>query len=190
MYAMSKQPTLATNAQWAVESLLEDLAGKFPPTSRMGRQLYAERATLKRKGLGGFLLETQELLEFWSGEAQTLQECKDVALQRLIQARACAALGVRGVGELTFVVGVASELGVCELCEGDLDALQCCFGCHKRLCTSCNKSRVCYPMCLECVHIWIPRRVHALFAAYLSLPVGERTDEKWRLLQLQLVQSR
>lgn len=186
---MSSRSIARTDAEVAVEALLEGLAARFSPTSLSGRQLFAARATLKRKGLAAFLLETQEVLDSWRRQAQTLQEFKAVALQRYILLKSCAALGVQGVGELTLVAGSALALGVCELCEGELDALQWCFGCHKRLCAPCNKSRSCYPMCPACVLVWTPRRVQALFSACLSLPREERDEARWRQLQRQLVEE-
>jgi hypothetical protein len=184
---MKSQPFSRTGAQWGVEAMLERLAAKFPHDTPTGRLLSAELATLRRKGLGAFLLDTQALLDYWRGEAQLLQEITDVALLRSILAKAYAALGVKGAHALAFVIGPALDLGVCELCEGDLDAMQWCFGCHKKLCVACDKSGTCYPMCLACVPVWTPRRVRALFRTYLSLPREEQNEERWLQLQRQQV---
>jgi len=170
----------------AVLAGLQELAAKFPPTSREGRQLRADLATLKRKGLAAFLLETQALLDYWRGQALTLQEITCVALLRLILKKAYKVLGVRGAQELAIVTGSGLDLGVCECCEGDLDCIQRCFGCSKRLCQSCNKSRTCYPLCRACSSVWTAARIHALFRAFLSLASEEQTEERFLHLRSQL----
>ena len=93
-----------SSPELAVLAGLQELAAKFPPTSREGRQLRADLATLKRKGLAAFLLETQALLDYWRGQALTLQEITCVALLRLILKKAYKVLGVRG-GEVSGVLG-------------------------------------------------------------------------------------
>ena len=68
-----------SSPELAVLAGLQGLAAKFPPASREGRQLRAELATLERKGLAAFLLETQDLLDSWRGQALTLQESARMA---------------------------------------------------------------------------------------------------------------
>jgi len=101
-----KSRTFATaSAEEAVLVWLQSFAAKFPPTSREGRQLHAELATLRRKGLAVFLLETQELLDYWRVQAQTLQEIACVALLRFTLMKAYAVLEVRSVQEVLVVTG-------------------------------------------------------------------------------------
>ncbi len=183
---MNGHPHPSTGAEQAVLLGLQELAAKFPPTSREGRQLRAELATLKRKGLAAFLLETQDLLDYWRGQAQTLQEIASVALLRLILMKAYMVLGVRGLQELVIVTGPGLDLGVCECCEGDLDCSQHCFGCSKRLCQSCNKSRSCYPLCRECSSVWTAARIGTLFRAFLCLASKEQTEERFLQLRSQV----
>jgi hypothetical protein len=175
-----------SSPEQAVLAGLRELAAKFPPASREGRQLRAELATLKRKGLAAFLLETQDLLDYWRGQAQTLQEIASVALLRLILTKARAALGVRNGRELVVVTGPGLDLGVCECCEGGLDCIQRCFGCSKRLCQPCNKSRSCYPLCRGCAAVWTAARIHALFRAFLRLAHEEQTEERFLQLRSQV----
>lgn len=179
-------PFSSAGAQQAVLADLQELAAKFPPTSREGRQLRADLATLRRKGLAAFLLETQDLLEYWRGQALTLQEITCVALLRLILKKAYMVLGVRGAQELVIVAGHGLDLGVCECCEGGLDCIQYCFGCSKRLCQSCNKSRSCYPLCSRCSSVWTAARIHALFRAFLALAREEQTEERFLDLRLRM----
>lgn len=167
---------------------LAGLARRFPPGSAEGRQVKAALSYLKRGGIGNFIWEYESVRADFRKQAQTLTEIKLVALLSYFIRSAYAAAGRSpGAAISYYPAGGRPDygFGCCPFCEEFLDAVQRCFGCGLALCTSCDthQPHSPYPLCAKCAPVWTWWRLNALFAAFLLLPHGERTDERFDRLQ-------